>query len=79
MTPLTDAHTHRLPREPDQNALVNLNWNFLPESRPAGVYFSLGIHPKDADSISLEQLKNAVRQTFAMADSISVCRAVNTG
>lgn len=63
MTPLTDAHTHRIPREPDQNALVNLNWNFLPESRPAGVYFSLGIHPKDADSISLEQLKNAVRQT----------------
>lgn len=63
MTPPVDAHTHRIPQDPEQNALVNLNWSFLPESRPAGVWFSLGIHPADADSISLEQLKNAVRRT----------------
>ena len=53
---LVDAHTHRLPRDPGQTALVNL----LPDSPSADsdedVFFSCGIHPRDLGRFTSDEL-----------------------
>ena len=53
---LVDAHTHSIPRDPGQTALVDL----LPGSPSAdsadGVFFSCGIHPRDLDRFTSDEL-----------------------
>ena len=59
---LIDAHTHRFPRDPEQTALVDLMPGGQLPDPVEGTLFSCGIHPRDIDRFSLDELTAFLRR-----------------
>ena len=59
---LIDAHTHRSPRDPEQTALVDLMPGGQLPDPVEGTLFSCGIHPRDIDRFSLDELTAFLRR-----------------
>ena len=53
---LVDAHTHSIPRDPGQTALVNLLSGGPSSDSDEGVFFSCGIHPRDLGRFTSDEL-----------------------
>ena len=53
---LTDAHTHRVPHDPEQTALVDLLPGSPSSDPDEGCFYSCGIHPRDLGRFSMDVL-----------------------
>ena len=53
---LIDAHTHRVPHDPEQTALVDLPPGNPSSDPDEGCFYSSGIHPRDLGRFSMDEL-----------------------
>ena len=53
---LIDAHTHRVPHDPEQTALVDLLPGSPSSDPDEGCFYSCGIHPRDLGRFSSDEL-----------------------
>ena len=53
---LIDAHTHRVPHDPEQTALVDLLPGSPSSDSGEGCFYSCGIHPRDLGCFSMDEL-----------------------